>query len=449
VALALYGDLAKRFLQPGAALAVLYGLTGVILVALVVSGNNGRKPISTPISSLAGLLIGVYLAQLLTSPLDDIAISFSATAYVCVPLAFVFLIPRVYPQFDLRALALYVTILMVPVHAVGFIQQFVSPSFMISTAYSESGGVIIRNFLDAGTFSRFPSIFASADRYSGVAMMEFFLAFVLLSDSKPPARTTLVWVVISVVSGLGSLLIAGARSRILIVGISLTIAGLIFLYRIVRRRPSRRMTKIAVVLFLMCTMGFTIGLSVGAVRERITAFPVLAMLQQSHDRGDFTARFVQSLDLSAIPEDTTYFGEGLGTTGSAGRPGEFGIRAMWIESGLFWTPIMLLLNVGLLFWLGRIMLRAALWGDAVLAMLCTGQLLAWLLALLAGLSGTFELSQALLLFPTIAMVSMVNLASRTKRRRIALSARTAAQSFRGPPTLDSPSRVRSPADRPG
>ena len=125
--------------------------------------------------------------------------------------------------------------------------------------------------------------------------------------------------------------------------------------------------------------------------------------------------------MSEVPADVTILGEGLGTTAS-GRPGEFAIRAMWIESGVLWTPIMLLIHAGVLFWLGRLGLRALIDGDAVLTLLAVGSALAWLFALLTGLSSTFELSQGLLLFPTIAAVSIVS--SKSRRRPMAVGPAT-------------------------
>lgn len=426
VALALYGDLVKRVLPADAALIVLYAAAAAILMAMVVAGHGGRKAQATPISTLAGLLIAIYLAQLLTTFSADLMDAFMAAAYVCVPLAFLFVIPRAYPHFDLRTLAYYTTLLMIPVHLVGLIQRFVDPSFLISTVYSgDLGGVILRNFLDAGIFMRFPSIFASADRYSGIAMMQIFLTFLLLTGSKPPTQKTLVWVIFNLIAGCASLLIAGARSRIIIVSITLFAAGSVFLIGGVRRRLTKRMANTAVSVLLILAIGLAVAFSVGSIRKRVASFPVVAMLEQTIDRGDISDRFEASIRLSQVPDDVTFFGEGLGVTG--GRPGEFAIRAMWIESGLFWTLIMLLIHAAILFWLARVALRAALSGNALLTLLGVGQGLAWLFGLLAGLSSTFELSQALLLFPTIAAVSMMTLRRPVRARRLPMTVRPGAR----------------------
>jgi hypothetical protein len=414
VALALYGDLVKRVFSPSTAVFVLYGAASVILVAMVKGGRKGQ---TTPVSTLAGLLIAVYVAQLFTSFPADMMDAFEEAAYVCIPLAFLIVLPRAYPEFDLRALASYTMVLMIPVHVVGLIQQFVSSSFMISTAYSgDLGGVIERNFLDGGSFfQRFPSIFASADRYSGVAMMQIVLTPILLIGSKLPMRKTLVWVMLNLIAGGVSLLIAGARSRIIIVSVTLFAAGIVFLIGVVRRRLTVRLA-ISLRVFVAFVIGLAVVISAGSIRQHVAALPVLTMLGQTIEHGDIVYRFKEAIDLSQIPEDVTFFGEGLGVVGG-GRPGELAIRAMWIEGGLFWTLIMLMIHTGFLLWLGRTPLLLALSGNALLAPLAIGQLLAWLFAVIAGLSSTFELSQALLLFPTIAAFSMMTFGRSTKARR--------------------------------
>jgi hypothetical protein len=298
---------------------------------------------------------------------------------------------------------------------------------MISTVYSETGGVIERNFLDAGTFSRFPSIFASADRYSGVAMMQIYLTFLLLFGNKPPNRKILPWLALCLIAGVGSLLISGARSRIIMISAALFAAGIAFSIAIARRRLTGRKTSIAWGVFLIPAIVIAAGLIAPSLRESVTSLPVLAMLGETIDTGDVGQRLAESIELSGLPDNVTFLGEGLGVTG-AGRPGEFGIQAMWIESGLFWTPIMLLIHIGILFCLGRVALRAALHGHPLLTFLVIGQVLAWLFALLAGLSSTFELSQALLLFPTIAVCSMITLGRPPKlRRRVPMTIRPGAQ----------------------
>jgi hypothetical protein len=275
---------------------------------------------------------------------------------------------------------------------------------MISTAYSgELGGMIERNFLDvhAGAFNRFPSLFASADRYSGVAMMQIFLTFILLAGGRASTRRTLVWVALSLIAGVVSLLIAGARSRIIIVGIALFASAIVLFVNIAWRKSATRLAKLALGI-VVAGIGFTALLGTGYLNQSVAGFPVLALLGQTIEVGDIGDRLEEAVHLARSTENVSFFGEGLGVT-AGGRPGEFGIRAMWIEGGVFWTWIMLAIHAGILFSLGRVVLLSAWSGNVLLTPLAIGHTLAWLLGLLAGLSGTFELSQALLLFPTIGV----------------------------------------------
>jgi hypothetical protein len=415
-ALALYGDLVKRALPGVPALIALYLSVGGVLIVILATGHAWRRVGGTSVSTLAGLLMAAYLAQLFTSFSADVATAVMAAAYICVPLALLFLIPRAYPEFDLRALALSTTILMVPIHIVGLIQRFIDPSFLISTTYStESGGVVVRNLLEGGTFERFPSLFVSPDRYSGVAMMQIFLTFHLLAGTKLPTKRTLAWVIFSLLAGGASLLTAGARSRIVIVSTALLAASIVFSIALVRRRLTKRTSRRVMVVAVILATGLAVPFSILLTGQGTSAFPVVTALQQSIEIGDLNDRFLEGILLSQAPDNVTLFGEGLGST-AGGRPGEFAVRAMWIEGGLFWTLILLLIHASILFSLGNLALRAALSSNALSTLLAVGLGLAWLFALLAGLSSTFELSQALLLLPTIAVVSTMGLGAPAKTR---------------------------------
>ncbi len=422
--LALYGDLLKRVLEPLVALITLYGVAASILVVMVITGRGSRYAHSTWLSTLAALLIAISLAQLFSTFSQGFIAAIMATVYVCVPLAFIFIIPRIYPHFDLRALALYATVLMIPVHLIGFIQKFFDASFFISTVYSgESGGVISRNFL-VGTsyFERFPSIFSSADRYSGVAMMQIFLTSVLLVGERPLSKRTRVWVAINFILGFTSLLVAGARARIIIVIVAALAAGAVFLFVNTRRVLGRARVNTELGAILIFAFGLAVIFSVGPARKAFEEMPIVVMLEETIEHGDISSRFMDAVELSMVPDDVLLFGEGPGVLGE-GRPGEFAIRAMWIESGLMWTLLTLLVHAAILVWFSRVIGHAALSGNSVLTLIAVGLGLAWLFALLAGLSSTFELSQALLLFPTMAVVSTLTLRrprGRSRRPAVAL-----------------------------
>ena len=190
VATALYGDLLKRVLPPTAALLSLYVVAAFLLLKLAMKRRRWSRSGVPAVSTLSGVLIAVYYAQLCTSFGINPLHALMSAIYMILPLAFLYVIPRACPDFDIRSLALFTTILVLPIHLVGLIQEFFDPEFLVSTAYSENGGVIARNFVgEEGSFNRYPSLFASADRYSAVSCMNFFLSFVLTAGDQPRSRT--------------------------------------------------------------------------------------------------------------------------------------------------------------------------------------------------------------------------------------------------------------------
>ena len=405
-ATAVYGDLLKRVLPGTVALMALYAIEALILAVMVTSGRRKIHYPTPTVSILSRALIVTYCVQFCTGFDVDLQHALMMLIYMSLPLAFIVVIPKFYPDFDLRALALFTTIFMVPLHAVGLVQQFVDTSFMVSTAYSETGGVIARNFLEGtGSFNRLPSLFASADRYAGVSAMQVLLSFLLLSGARSRRRSSMLLLVFALLSGASGMMLAGARSRIVILGIALLIGGIALLVKVLKGRLSSHGRTILARASLTACLLLVGALSFEQVRARVAELPVFSMLAQSVEKGDAQGRFQQGIDISMMPHDVSFFGEGLGTS-TQGRPGEFGIRALWIEGGFFWTTIMLILHAGVLLLIGASAVRATLAGDAVESMQLTAAGLTWLFGLLAGLSGSFEVSLALLLFPMIAVVEM-------------------------------------------
>lgn len=404
-AIAVYGDILKRIIPGTLALLLLYVLSALVLFIML---SRGRKYIyrqSVAIHWLCGILILVYFLQFLTR--FDVAImpALMMLIYVTIPLAFIVVIPRAYRDFDLRALALFTAVFMIPVHVVGAVQQFFDAHFMVSTNYSETGGIIARNFLDkTGHFNRLPSLFASADRYAGVSAMQFLLSFVLLTGTETRRRSSVIVFILSVLSAATGLMVAGARSRILIVAVSLVVGGIALLIRasggVLTAKARSLMFRAGLAAGVLLTMAFVIE----PVRNVVTELPILQMLSTTVEKGDIQTRFDEAVDTSTIQDETKFFGDGLGTSGG-GRPGEFGIRSLWIEGGVFWTTIMLTIHVGILLCFARGVIRATLRGSMLTSILLTGGGLFWLFGLLAGLSSSFELSLALLLFPTIAVIA--------------------------------------------
>lgn len=409
VALALYGDLIKRVVPATTALAIVYGAAALVLLAMALTRSRSRAP--SVLATLAGVLIVTYVLQFSTAFERTTADALTAATYVCLPLAYLVVIPRLYSQFDLYAMAFYVTLLMIPINAVGLIQQYIDHSFFISTAYVTGtgvsgivGGVIERNFLSGGgIFRRYPATFVSADRYAGIAMMQLLFSILLLGEPRRTRRKYL-WAIASILSALIALFIAGARSRMLIVACAL-LAGLCALLMGMKRARLRRSLVWASGCMLFLLLGVVAWDGTDAIGAFLRGVPIVRMLDESFQSGDVRNRVSDGILLSLMPDSLSLFGEGLGTVGG-GRPGEFGIRVMWIESGLFWTPFILAINGAILWTLLGGALRRIRLGQAAVAPLATAQLLAWIFALLAGLSSTFEIAQALLIFPSIAVLTM-------------------------------------------
>jgi hypothetical protein len=411
-AIAVYGDLVKRLLPHTEALLVLYAISVVIIAVMFVNGPRHRRQHQPFLARLSAALLTVYLLQFLTGYHAELLTALMMLFYMGIPLAFLVTVLSVYESFDIRSLAFYTVIFMAPVHAVGVVQRFVDPNFLISHAYSENGGIIARNFLEGtSTFDRLPALFASADRYAGVAAMQFLLSFVLLQKGGRRGSASLGLFAFSLLSGATGMGLAGSRSRLLIAGGAL-IAGTFALFIYLLRAPtSRRMRFMFKSALVVLSLSLIFSLSIEKIRDRISEFPVLSMLVETQQKGDLQDRIHQASEISSIPEDATFFGQGLGTD-AEGRPGEFAIRSMWIEGGIFWTTIMLLIHVGILLTIWRSLVRAIIAGRPLLSTLLAAGWLFWLFGLLAGFSSLFELSLALLLFPTLGVVTRAPTESR-------------------------------------
>ena len=73
--------------------------------------------------------------------------------------------------------------------------------------------------------------------------------------------------------------------------------------------------------------------------EEFASFPIIRQLSATLERGDVWVRIVEFIEVSSTPHDLTMFGNGLGTAGIGGRPGEFAVRAMWISMILPGSPV--------------------------------------------------------------------------------------------------------------
>jgi hypothetical protein len=412
ITLSLYGDLIKRYVAPDYAVIVVYSFAIVILLAIL------RTPRVVPSRAVFGaramrrvvtFLVAVYWFQLLTTSSSQFVRSLTHAIYMSVPLMYILVVQRCGKAFNLSRLANMLLWFMIPINAVGFIQFSVDPSFLITTAYTPDGGVMMRNFLRYGSFARYPSIFVSADRYSAMGLMQIYFSFVLFAATGKKARTRYFWIGLNVVAGFAALLVAGARSRILIAvavlaaGFMVTVVGVAFAagQRYLRSTVSKTVTLLIVAL----TIATTVISTAYSGRDVVLEVPVLNFLRQSLDERDLSGRVLDATDLSMLPEDVTFFGQGLGSVGEGGKPGEFGIYSIWIESGVFWGLLLLMGFLGMVAILAWFLLRALLAKQAIDVVLTGVPLLLLVFALLAGLTSTFELSSGILIGCAIAALT--------------------------------------------
>jgi hypothetical protein len=420
-ALALYGDLLKRILGATAALFTTYTIFGLIIAACFMKTYAPEARLVCAhdnwFSTVCLALLGIYLIQLLThldAPLFD---AFSSALYIVLPLTYILAISQCFPHFDLYRLGRSFLVLMPPIVAVGLIQYFVDDTFLVDTTYSDTGGVVARNFLDIDIvggdryYKRLPSIFASSDRLSAMGMMQFYFCVLLLHGSSKMTRGRVLWLLFSLASAIAVLMIAGARSRILINGVAIALAGLPIVLKLIanvrQRQPSAGVSP-AIIIMVAAAIGGGIlaaGMAGRGMEGALDSLPIVRQLNATAEKGDVTVRTMEFFDVSSMPDDVTIFGLGLGVAGIGGRPGEMALRAMWIESGVFWTTSMLLMHAALVFRLTQCLLGAFKRQAPYDVFLRAIPLIMWVLGLMAGLSGTFELSTALTLFPAIAVIT--------------------------------------------
>jgi hypothetical protein len=418
--LVLYGDLIKRYLPAQESALALYTLAIAILFAIFIMEKKNRGHASSSkgakaVSLVAIVLSVTYLLQVFTSFNSPFIDGLIHAVYMCVPLIYIAVIQRNCPQFDLVRMGNVFLCLMIPVNCVGFIQYFIDPQFLISPVYSVESGIIVRNLLYGGTFLRFPSIFASADRYSAMGLMQLYFTFVLLHALNKPSHRWLSWILVNLFSASAVLLISGARSRIIIAATVLSLAGAAFIIKAFSspkvKNAIPNVSKVFPVLAIL-TVGY---LFIGAINKNLDLeeiafqFPVITLFEQSFEEDDISFRLIEAGKLSIIPDDVTLFGEGLGTIGRGGKPGEFGIRSIWVESGLVWGSMLLLGFLGIIFILIRLTCKAFLLKHPSEVSIYSLPLLLMIFALLAGLTSAFELSSGILLGCSIAVITRSSL----------------------------------------
>lgn len=420
--LALYGDLLKRYLSADTALIIQYAIALLIPITITMS-KRGRRVArlgrdAKEVSRLAAILIAIYLAQAVIPGEASFRDALTHALYVSIPLLYILAILRYSGNFDLFRLGAVFLILMVPVNVVGVIQYLFDSSFLITSTYTPTGGIITRGIFDLGHFQRLPSVFASADRYSSMGLMQFYFALILLLSQLATSLKRIWWPVANLACGLVALVISGARSRMLLVMfLVILVTAAILRPRLAKsyfRRLGRVLAGIVISLALVVIIGASLGIDVyGWVMER----PFVRFMAATFQEGDVQHRVGKALEYSHIRRETTLFGRGLGSVIEGGAPGEFGIRTMWIESGIVWGTMTLLAFFGLILKLGLKCMAGLRRGVPVKVAIFAVPVLVLVSALLVGLRFAFELSTGVVLMSAIAGAMLAEVGEEGAHRR--------------------------------
>lgn len=400
--LTVYGDLLKRLLAPFWALGALYALAFfwlLLLFFIFVRRRVFRTNVQliTPFVSI----IALYFIQIFVHPQFFSVDALVFFLYFFIPVGSLILWNSFSGEIDTRKMVFIFGIFMLPHHIVAIIQMFFDQGFGVSTAYSEHGGVILRSLIAPTTekltsvYLRLPGLFVSADRYAGMSALQVALSAYFVSFDRKNTPIDLSKFIFLLTLGILGLFISGVRSRTGIGISSILIATIAcYLYWYLSQRVSLRMAFQQVIGFLIGTT-FIIGLVL------VMNFDSLIMLKQTFMSGDIFIRFGQMFSMSLPPSDVTMVGQGIGSLG--GRPAEFGIWAMWRESGLLFSSLLLVsyftvMVVCVIAIIGGI--RANNVGDTSVILCFLGFLM---FGMLAGFSTNFEYSLGLALFTLTGM----------------------------------------------
>ncbi len=400
--LSVYGDLLKRYLPANTALIVLYFLTLFILYKMLCL-KNGKIALQ-PVTPEAYLLITtiyflilLYILQLLSGFNGSFFKALVHVLYICIPLLYIITIIRFCPEFDIIKLGNIFLLFMAPVNLVGFIQYSMDSGFLISTSFSDTGGIIKRNLdnLIEGkhTFMRLPSIFASADRYSAMGLMQLYFTLLLFLKSDHKTGANSLWILFNLTSSIVALLIAGARSRI-ILALLLLILQIPVYFKPVFSIMMKNLLSLLISLFLAF-------LTVFSMFFLMPDFPVIDYLKASVEEGILLRRIKETFSFLLFTEDVSFFGQGLGTIGEGGKPGELGVHSMWKESGLVWSLPMLFSFSAILLIMARKVLNGLIGKRREMALSCSFYILVLISGLLTGLTSCFELASGSLLMCSI------------------------------------------------
>lgn len=447
IGIVVYADLLKRFIPKMMATGLIYGIFGgVALYIFLATGrrrsrwrslNEDAMPFSpverrcdTIIEIGAVFLLVIYAVQLFFSYFSHgLLRPMIGFLYIGLPLFLIIAAIRPPKFFDIRLFLILFTLAMLPVHIVGIVQYTVDPEFLVSYSYHETGGVKARNLMQStGKYLRLPALFASGDRYSAVSALQVLFGIMAWTGPKRiDGRFYLAVVSLAILLGIVGLIVSGTRVRVVLLGLSL-----FFVLPLWGNRAAKQ-TIVAIGLAAVIAIGFVLAAKDDRQSELIESIPLLGMLQETFEQDDIQNRFERAMYMSRIREETTMFGRGLGSVSSDGTPGEFGIRALWIESGVFWG-LLTILGFGIMILGILLRIRVAHLRRNMDELLGLNYLLLNLgVALLVGLKAFFDISNVILILLVLLMAHPVSRFADDHQRRA--SDRVALRSSRPePPT---------------
>ncbi|MFZ2449498.1 MAG: hypothetical protein WAW36_03150 [Methylovulum miyakonense] len=410
-ALAVYGDLLKRLIPGALAVAALYVLAISILISIIIRKKSKKCSYRLSkegkiISMMSVAIIYIYVLQIPLAYNVNMVDSVMVTLYMATPLLYIIVISKYCPDFDLTKLARPLLWMMIPINIVGIIQSFINPEFLVSTSYIETGGIVSRNLISGGAFNKYPSIFASPDRYSGMGLMQFYFTVVLLNNETAPTRYQLLWITFNFISGCIGLAISGARIRILILMLVLMLALLTFVLGVKSAKQMKNFIKLlgaATIVVLIASFAMVLDPQLGD--KLFESVPIIGMMIDTFETGDATNRSSEGIEKSMIPDNISLFGEGLGSLSTGGNPPEFALSSIWIESGIFFGIMMLFAFTTILLMLVRLTFLALKRRLVMQVIISSVPFLLILVALLTGFKAAFELSAGILLGCSIAAIS--------------------------------------------
>ncbi len=333
----------------------------VYIFSSILIAKSYKTKSNNLISTVIFFLLITYLISLL------ISLFFSKTSfifiiqhflYVAIPLLlFYFLLNRNLKIQKISSINNGLIISFIFVAIVGFIQNFIDPGFLanrFSEITGSGSGQVFRAIAGLNQkFLKISSIFASADKYSAVSQSIFLISIFNLRiaqlENWKKNRKYICYM--GIISSIFSLIIAGARARIITLFIALV---LVFSFLTIRSFISKKDYKIPKSLkkFFLLISSLFIGITIfipNFFNNLYESFGIFKLFASTDNYINLISRFIGQTGIrqevlnnkgwviSRYDSELKTFsqkiiGDGLGSI-SFGKPGEAGVISTLSESG--------------------------------------------------------------------------------------------------------------------